>query len=156
ALWRVTDRAYKQAVEALTRVKTNVASTVKEENPAPDFSHEESQVHAGAPATFSVDAKNWEQRPRRVSAAFSDEPLVLEGSAVLAVEADTRYFVNSEGTIVLTGQTSCQLFLQAMTKADDGMELPLFASYFSRTADGLPSEAQLLADAREMTALLGR
>jgi TldD protein len=103
-----------------------------------------------------VDVKAWEQRLRRISAAFAADPLVFQGTAALGVEADTRYFVNSEGTAVLTGQTSWQLFLQAMTKADDGMELPLYATYFARTADGLPAEAQLLADAREMTALLGQ
>src|SRR5712691_2940051 len=37
ALWRATDRTFKQASEALTRVKTNVASKIKEEDPAPDF-----------------------------------------------------------------------------------------------------------------------
>jgi predicted Zn-dependent protease len=36
------------------------------------------------------------------------------------------------------------------------MELPLYASYFSRTPDGLPDEKQLVADARDMLALLGR
>jgi hypothetical protein len=40
ALWRATDRTYKQASEALTRVKTNVASKIREEDPAPDFSRE--------------------------------------------------------------------------------------------------------------------
>ena len=156
ALWRVTDRAFKQAVEALTRVRTNVASTVKEENPAPDFSREEPQVHVGVPATLSVDVKAWEQRLRRVSAAFAEDALVFDGTAALAIEANTRYFVNSEGTAVLSGETSCQLFLHAMTKADDGMELPLYASYFARTVEGLPTESALLADAREMTSLLGR
>ena len=41
ALWRATDRTFKQASEALTRVKTNVAAKVKEEDPAPDFSRED-------------------------------------------------------------------------------------------------------------------
>jgi predicted Zn-dependent protease len=156
ALWRVTDRAFKQAVEALTRVKTNVASTVKEERPAPDFSRETPQVHNGTPATVTLDVKAWEQRLRSVSAAFADDPLIFLGSATLDVDSDTRYYVNSEGSAILTGQTSYQVFLQGMTKADDGMELPLYASYFAPSADELPSEAQLLADARQMAALLGR
>ena len=36
------------------------------------------------------------------------------------------------------------------------MELPLYNSYFSRSADGLPDEKQLLADVREMMGLLAR
>ncbi len=47
ALWRATDRTFKQASEALTRVKTNVAAKVKEEDPAPDFSREDPQTYTG-------------------------------------------------------------------------------------------------------------
>ena len=36
------------------------------------------------------------------------------------------------------------------------MELPLYASYYARTPDGLPDEKQLTADAREMIAMLGK
>ena len=49
-----------------------------------------------------------------------------------------------------------RIFIQAMTKAADGMELPLYASYYARTPDGLPDEKQLTADTREMIALLAK
>ena len=57
ALWRATDRSYKQASEALTRVRTNVAAKVQDENPAPDFSREEKQDHAEGPASYSLDTR---------------------------------------------------------------------------------------------------
>ena len=60
ALWRATDRTFKQASEALTRVKTNVAAKVKEEDPAPDFSREDPQTYNGEPASYSLDTKAWE------------------------------------------------------------------------------------------------
>ena len=74
----------------------------------------------------------------------------------MSVASANRYYTDSEGTQVATGDVSCRLFIQAMTKADDGMELPLYASYFARSPDGLPDEKQLLADARDMMALLIR
>jgi predicted Zn-dependent protease len=46
--------------------------------------------------------------------------------------------------------------IQAATKAADGMELPLYSSFFSRTLDGLPSESALLAEVRSMMNLLAR
>ena len=55
ALWRATDRSYKQASEALTRVRTNVAAKVQDENPAPDFSREDKQEHASDTVTYSLD-----------------------------------------------------------------------------------------------------
>jgi hypothetical protein len=65
ALWRATDRSYKQASEALTRVRTNVAAKVQDENPAPDFSREDKQEHATDTVTYSLDTPAWEARLRR-------------------------------------------------------------------------------------------
>lgn len=156
AMWRLTDRAFKQASEGLTRVKSNIASKIREEDPAPDFSREEPQTHAEMPVSYTIDAPRWEARLRRISAPFADDPLVFRSEVSLSVSSDTRYFASSEGSQVASGDVSWRLFIQAMTKADDGMELPLYASYFSRTPEGLPDEAQLLGDARDMIALLAR
>src|SRR5918999_3336095 len=65
ALWRATDRSYKQASEALTRVRTNVAAKVQDENPPPDFSREEKQEYQGGTASYSLDSQAWEARLRR-------------------------------------------------------------------------------------------
>jgi TldD protein len=156
ALWRATDRSSKQASEAMTRVKTNVASKIKEEDPAPDFSHEDVQTFSDTPASYRLDTAQWEARLRRISAPFAEDPLVFRSEVSLSVASDNRYYTNSEGTQVATGDVSCRLFIQAMTKADDGMELPLYASYFARSPEGLPDEAQLAAEVRDMMALLVR
>jgi hypothetical protein len=57
---------------------------------------------------------------------------------------------------VATGDVTCRLFIDAVTKADDGMELPLYSSYFATSPEGLPDEKQLLADVRRMVDLLGQ
>jgi TldD protein len=54
ALWRATDRSFKQAAEALTRVKTNVAAKIKDDNPVPDFSREEPQTYTGVSRRCSL------------------------------------------------------------------------------------------------------
>jgi TldD protein len=156
ALWRATDRSYKQASEALTRVRTNVAAKVQDENPAPDFSREDKEEHNGSTASYSLDTPEWESRLRRVSAVFSSDPLVLRSQVSLTVEADNRYYINSEGSRIVTGGVTARIFIQGVTKAEDGMELPLYTSYFATTPDGLPDERQLVAEARAMVALLAR
>lgn len=156
ALWRATDRTFKQASEGLTRVKTNVAAKVKEEDPAPDFSREDVQTFTGDPVAYRVDTRAWEARLRRISAPFADQPLVFLSQVSLSVESDNRYYVNSEGSQVATGDVAFRLFIQAATKADDGMELPLYSSYFATSAAGLPDERDLIADAQKMIDLLGR
>jgi predicted Zn-dependent protease len=154
--WRATDRAFKLATETLTRVRTNVAAKVKEADPAPDFSREAPETHADPPAAFTFDRPRWEARLRRISAVFADDPLVFGGTASIVARAGTRYYVNSEGARIATSDLQYRLFMQAVTKAADGMELPLYHSYFSRSPDGLPDEAALLADARAMKDLLAR
>ena len=156
ALWRATDRSYKQASEALTRVRTNVAAKVQDDNPAPDFSREEKEEHASGAASYSLDTQAWEARLRRVSAVFSEDPLVLRSQVSLTVEADNRYYVNSEGSQIVTGTVGGRIFIQGVTKADDGMELPLYTSYFATSPDDLPDESRLIAEARAMVDLLGR
>jgi TldD protein len=156
ALWRATDRGYKQASEALTRVRTNVAAKVQDENPAPDFSREEKQDHSEGPVSYSLDTAAWEARLRRVSAVFSEDPLVLRSQVSLTVDADNRYYINSEGSQIVTGVVACRIFIQGVTKAEDGMELPLYTSYFATSPDGLPDESQLTAEARAMVDLLAR
>jgi len=156
ALWRATDRTFKQASEGLTRVRTNVAAKVKEEDPAPDFSREDVQTYTGEPVNYTVDTKAWEARLRRISAPFADQPFVFRSDVSLSVESDNRYYVNSEGTQVATGDVGFRLFIQAVTKADDGMELPLYSSYFATSSSGLPDEKDLIADAQKMIDLLAR
>jgi TldD protein len=156
ALWRATDRSFKQATEAFTRVKTNVAAKIKEENPVPDFSREEPQSYIGVPATYTVDTEAWEARLRRLSALFAADPFVFDSEVSLSIESDNRYYTNSDGSQIATGEVTCRIFVEAMTKATDGMELPLYASYYARAPEGLPEEKQLASDAREMIALLAR
>ena len=74
----------------------------------------------------------------------------------MTVEADNRYYVNSEGSQIVNGDVGCRIFIQGVTKAEDGMELPLYTSYFATSPDALPDERQLAAEARAMVDLLGR
>lgn len=156
ALWLGTDRAFKQAAQGLTRVRTNVAAKIQEEDPAADFSREQPETYTGEPVSYTLDTKLWEGRLRRISALFDNDPRILRNDVSLTVGADNRYYTNSEGSRIATGTASARLFIQAMTKADDGMELPLYSSYFATSPDRLPSEQQLMADTREMVTMLGR
>jgi predicted Zn-dependent protease len=155
-LWRATDRAYKQAAESLTRARTNAAAKIQEDDPAPDFTREAAEVHTGAPAAYAIDTAAWEDRLRRISAPFAEDPLLFRSDVSLSIEATNRYYTNSEGSRIATGELFCRLFIQGATKAADGMELPLYTSYFARTPEGLPDEQQLLAEVRSMMALLAR
>ncbi len=153
-LWRATDRKFKQAIERFTKVKTNVAAKVQDGVAIADLSREPPQTHVEPARPAPVDVSAWEGRLRRISAPFGEQPLVLTSDAALTIETTRRYFVSTEGSQVATSDTVARLMISATTKADDGMDLPLYRSYFAKSPDGLPTEAQLVADAREMVGLL--
>jgi predicted Zn-dependent protease len=157
ALWRATDRAFKQASEALTRAKTNISGRAHEgEVPVPDFSRETPQTYSGPPASYTLDTNAWQARLRRLSAPFAADPLILAGEVSLSCQADNRYYTNSDGSQIADGDVACRLFIQANTKASDGMDLPLYASYFSRTPEGLPDEKELAGQVHDMIGLLAK
>jgi len=153
-LWRVTDRKFKEAIERFTKVKTNVAAKVQDGADVADLSREPPQTFSEPAPAAPADVTPWEGRLRRISAPFGEQPFVLTSDATLSVETTRRYFVSSEGSQIATSDTTARLMISATTKAVDGMELPLYRSYFARTPDGLPAEAQLVADVREMVGLL--
>ncbi len=153
-LWRATDRKFKQAIERFTRVKTNVAAKVQDGADVADLSREPPQTYTEPPRPAPADVSAWEGRLRRVSAPFGENPLVLTSDATLTVETTRRYYVSTEGSRIATSDTTARLMIGATTKADDGMDLPLYRSYFAKTPAGLPGEAQLVADVREMVGLL--
>ena len=155
-LWRATDRKFKQAIERFTKVKTNVAAKVQDGVDVADLSREPPQTFTEPVRPAPADVTPWEGRLRRISAPFGEQPLVLTSDASLTVETTRRYFVSTEGSKIVTSSTTARLMISATTKAADGMELPLYRSYFARTPDGLPSEAQLVADVREMVGLLDK
>ncbi|MDP4229131.1 MAG: metallopeptidase TldD-related protein [Bacteroidota bacterium] len=159
ALWRETDAAYKSAKERLEEVKTNRTIKVEEEDSSADFSKP-----SGPPASlyedpvemtsFFKNRSQWEERLRKYSEVFRGMEHIYEAKASLVASIVRKYFVSTEGSLMASNQIYVRLMIQAMTKASDGMELPLYKSYFAIKPDDLPSDEVILADAKEMLATL--
>jgi TldD protein len=149
-LWYHTDRRYKAAVEQLTKVRANMKVSVAEEDPSADFSAEPAGEFVQAPADVQLDRAAWEAKLRRYSAPFAAYGNLYGARAVLDVDAQTRWYVNSEGTRLQTTQTMARLLIYATTKADDGMVLPRYETFFAFTADQLPDDAAVLTKVDRM------
>ena len=151
-LWRRTDQQYKAAVEQLAKVRANVQVKVEEEDQAGDFSAEPAQKWLEDPLPLDFDRSPWEEKLRRYTAPFSGSGHIYRANATLSVNVETRWFVNSEGSQIRTSQSYYRLMIMAYTKAEDGMELPRYESFFSFTAEGLPDDSQVLETVQEMIA----
>jgi TldD protein len=149
-LWHETDQRFKRALERFTKVKTNVEVKVAPEDESPDFSKEPPQKFIQPPAQIQVDRAAWEQKIRKYTAPFAKYGNIYGADASFNANAETRWYVNSDGTEIQTSSVYYRLIIYAMTKAEDGMELPRYESYLSLTPEGLPDDAAVMKAVAKM------
>jgi len=153
-LWKETDRAYKDSVEAFSAVKSEQNLKTAEEDKSGDFSKVEPHTAIEKPLDIQVDLDKWAGRMRRATAVFKKHPFINDCSGIFQSEVRHKYFVDTEGTIVSTPANYMRIQISANVKADDGMELPLYLSYFGFRESDLPSETAILSDVNAMIANL--
>jgi TldD protein len=158
ALWRETDQAYKAATERLQAVRTNKTVKVAEEDSSGDFSqadaansYYEAPVEMG---NYFSNRPEWEGRLRKYSKLFVGQSNIFEAKATLSASIVRKYFVSTDGGTIASNQLYVRLMVMATAKAEDGMELPLYKSYFGFSPNDLPSDAQIENDVREMISTL--
>jgi predicted Zn-dependent protease len=150
-LWELTDRAYKRAAPAYLNVKTNTAVQAEEEDKSPDFSKELPTIHVDTKLQEPpFDREAWEEKTRRLSAAFRKYPEVFFATVVVQVSSANSRLVSTEGAAIATPSATARLIMEAQTRAEDGMDLLRVETFQAPTASGLPSEAELLAKIEKM------
>ncbi|MGA2298086.1 MAG: TldD/PmbA family protein [FCB group bacterium] len=154
AIWFATDKQYKKAVETYQKALTNKAVKVQEEDTSADFSYEKPHKYTDSKVVFKIDKKSWEERLRKLSALFANEDWLYNGSVSLNVDVQTKYYLNSDGEEIEQSNSHARVFLSASTKATDGMNLPLYKSYFAFDADSLPDENTMKQDLFKMVLTL--
>jgi predicted Zn-dependent protease len=142
-LWQSTDRAFKSAVERFQRVKTDLKTTVEEENKAHDFSREKPSVSTEADVELTLDRETWAQRIRNVSRLARKYPLIYDSTVAVLGAAENRYLATSEGSRLKLGNKRLRVVVSASTKADDGMDLSQSFIFNAATEDGLPPEEKV-------------
>jgi TldD protein len=149
-LWYHTDSRYKRALEQFTKVRTNVQVKVAQEDQSGDFSREEAQQYSESPIDINVDRRVWEDKVRRYTAPFAQYTNIYHAAAIFTASAETRWYVNTDGSRIQTSQPAWRLYLIAYTKADDGMELPRYESFFGFTEKDLPDDSTVLKTVDKM------
>jgi predicted Zn-dependent protease len=151
-LWYYTDQKYKRAIEQLISVQTNVKVKAEETDKAGDFSPSKAEVYSEPESTpLKVDVKAWEDKVRKYTAPFQRFGNIYTATASINASRETRWFVSSDGASIQSADSAYRLMIQGFAKASDGMELPLYASYYSSTPAGVPGDAAVLADVEKMT-----
>ena len=154
ALWHETERKYRSAVQRLQQVKANVQVKVEAEDRSGDFSREGAEAHYEPPSPFSIDKADWEKKVRSYTAPFASHKEIIENSAQVIGEVETRRYVNSDGSRIQISAPFYRIIISATAKADDGMELPLQQTYMSFRPENLPHDVTVMKDVNSMVQTL--
>jgi hypothetical protein len=152
-IWLATDKAYKAAAEALTQ-KQAALKQFNVEQPVDDFSHADAVQSVGPEARLDVDEQPWLRMLEKASAIYTSDPQLESIDAQLHFEAVSKYFLDSEGSVVRGGYNIYSAFLALVTQAKDGMRLDRSHSYLVADTKEMPSEREYVAKAQELIATL--
>ncbi|MBI4232656.1 peptidase U62 [Candidatus Peregrinibacteria bacterium] len=145
SIWLVTDRAFKEAQEQFTHVKTNREVMVEEEDTSDDFSQEKPSVYITELDKVTLDKELWVDKIRKLSTLFKKYPYILHSGVSLSGGVQNRFLVSSEGTKIQSSSKQYRLFVTAQAKADDGMGLELYDSFEVKDEASLPNDSQIEA-----------
>jgi TldD protein len=148
-LWQVTNDQYFQAVQKLTQVKGNIAVNAVEEDKSPDFSRESATQYYEKPINITVDKTTEEKlisKVRLYSGAFTKSKNILNSTVRFNISYGRDYFVSSEGSKIAENHPRINLSIYGYTLTDDGMEMPLYKSYYITDLKDLPKDETVLAD----------
>jgi predicted Zn-dependent protease len=149
-LWYNTDLKYKQAVQQLAAVTTDVQVNVAQEDKSDDFSPAPAARHFDKLQVMNVDQKVWEEKVRKYTAPFARHGNIYSATATLMADIESRWYVNSDGSEIMVSRPLYYLYLSAQIKADDGMDLPRYESYFAADPGKLPSDQAVLKTVDQM------
>jgi predicted Zn-dependent protease len=152
-VWGATDKAYKHAIEALTDKQARLKQLTID-HPVDDFARAEAVQSLRPVVELKVEREPWLKMLRDASGLYSRDPKVQFLGASLSFKAVNRYYVNSEGTMVRSGEELYQMTINGNTQAEDGMRLERSAGFTAASLQDLPKAADFQARATELVASL--
>jgi len=152
-LWGATDRAYKAAAESLTAKQAQLKQLTVDQ-PVDDFAHADPVQSIGPLATLEFDPESWKRMLQDASVLYKDDPAIESFGASLSFHVVNRYLVNSEGTVVRSGQSFYEMNVAASTQAADAMSLERSAGFTVTSMKELPSAAAFAARAAKLSGSL--
>jgi len=153
ALWLATDNAYKQAAEALAEKQAQLKQFTIDE-PTDDLAHAEPVQSIAQTVKLELNPSAWTRMLEDATALFRDDPQIETFGSGLHFQATNRYYVNSEGTILRSGQTAYEMSISCSTQAADGMYLQRNNGFVETSLAKMPSSPVFVGRARELAASL--
>ena len=152
-LWLATDSAYKQAAQSLT-AKQSQLKQLTIDQPVDDFAHGTPVQSVSPLVQLEFDPRPWATMLVDASALYKTDPQIETFESSLKFEAINRYFVNSEGTVVRSGQGLYEMSISCSTQAADAMRLDRANAFNVTNMKELPSAAEFVGRAAKLAGTL--
>ena len=171
SVWFATDAAYRRSIEKFEKAKANDEVKAAAEDTSADFSFESpnnynepfrkihyynelTRIYLDPDRLMGLDTVAWNKKLRDLSNKFVQHTWITDGNINLSIEIVNKLFINTEGSEVMVSEPFVRLAINAKCKADDGMSLPLYKSYFGFKIEELPSVDSISKDIDYMIGLL--
>jgi predicted Zn-dependent protease len=148
-LWLNTDRTYKKAIEDLEGKKAFLQENTVKDRPD-SMSKEKPVVSIGPIAHLEADTTRDAAYARKLSLIFRDYPRIQKSLVSIDQDADTTWFINSEGFCHRIPKHQCVLVAMATAQADDGMNISDLQMFTGSTDKDLPSPPVVEKSIRDM------
>lgn len=153
AIWKETLRRYDVALGNLEQAKSKTLTGQDNEDKAPCFSKAPVESYYEedlAEGQKHIDINFWQDRLNKITNVFKQYKNIEQGTANIQFEVYRNYFVNTDGSEIVQNRRVARVMISASVMAPDGMNCPLNQDYLSYTLEDFPSEAQMIADAKNM------
>ncbi len=155
-LWRTTDMAYKSSLESLTKKRAAI-QTQKIEDELDDLEKIKAEKRKKTIPFIKVNRDEWEKKLKKLSSIFKDYASIDETLLSLRTNYSRHYMLNTEGTEIHLDKFIITLDIFIAAQAGDGTKVTNARSFYARSFEDFPDEAQLKTSiealAKETTAL---
>jgi TldD protein len=152
-LWLSTDAAYKTAAQALTAKQAQLKQLTIDQ-PVDDFAQATPVQSIEPLVKLEVDSRPWTKMLQDASALYKSDPEIEGFGASLKFQAVNRYFVNTEGAVIRSGQNLYEMNIGCSTQAVDGMRLDRSNAFVFSDMKELPSAKDFLSRATLLASTL--
>jgi predicted Zn-dependent protease len=153
AAWLVTDQAYKEALVQL-RNKLDAAAAGSGIG-ATSWTTEKAVVSEEPVLVEPLEPiEDVIARAERVSGVFRGLPDIRDSHVAVTSYLERRWYLTTEGTSVTDTRRASGVMIVATGQANDGQETAQYFTRYGRTADDLPTDADLEKEAKRLAANL--
>jgi predicted Zn-dependent protease len=141
--WLGTDRAYKTAIESMSRKRAALNNASVPAEKLADYSQAETVKYIAKAVRGKLDDAAWQARVVKLSAIFNSYPEVLSAGVEFQAIQGVTYLMNSEGTTLRYPDDVLFLYTKVEGHAPDGMVVRDFAGFQAIDPEKMASESEM-------------